>query len=237
MRRAADPDPDLAGTLPSVIPQSSRDRLLHPTAATILVLLAAAYVSAQMLSDIASLKLVDVFGRALDGGTFIYPITFTLRDMVHKVAGKKVARTLILAAAVINLLMAALFWFVDALPAVVDAGVSTEQFGAVLAPVWRIVFASIVAEVISETIDTEVYSRWVRAFGDRMQWGRVLASNGVALPIDSVIFAVIAFAGTVSGSVVWEIIYLNIVFKGIVTVLSIPLIYTVKPHRLVEAET
>jgi uncharacterized integral membrane protein (TIGR00697 family) len=214
---------------------SSRHHLIHPTAATILVLLAVAYVAAQMLSDIASLKLVDVFGRALDGGTFIYPITFTLRDLVHKVAGKKVARALIYAAAVINLLMAALFWFVDALPAVADAGVSTEQFGVVLAPVWRIVFASIIAEVVSETIDTEVYSRWVAAFGERMQWGRVLASNSVALPVDSVIFAIIAFAGTVSSGVVIEIITLNIVFKGIITVASIPLIYTVKPHRLVEA--
>ena len=200
------------------------------------MLLAVSYVAAQMLSDIASLKLVDVFGRALDGGTFIYPITFTLRDMVHKVAGKKVARALILAAAVINLLMAGLFWFVEALPAVADAGVSTEQFGVVLAPVWRIVFASIIAEVVSETIDTEVYSRWVATFGERMQWGRVLSSNGVALPIDSVIFAVIAFAGTVSSAVVLEIITLNILFKGIVTVASIPLIYMVKPHPLVEAE-
>ena len=214
---------------------TNRHQLLHPTAATILVLLAVSYVAAQMLSDIASLKLVDVFGRALDGGTFIYPITFTLRDLVHKVAGKKVARALIYAAAVINLLMAGLFWFVDALPAVADAGISTEQFGVVLAPVWRIVFASIVAEVVSETIDTEVYSRWVATFGERMQWGRVLASNGVALPIDSVIFALIAFAGTVSGAVVLEIITLNILFKGIVTVASIPLIYTVQPHRLVDA--
>lgn len=218
-----------------VTSQTDHRRLLHPTAATILALLAAAYVSAQMLSDIASLKLVDVFGRALDGGTFIYPITFTIRDLVHKVAGKRVARALIIAAAVINLLMAGFFWMVDALPAVADAGVTSDQFGAVLAPVWRIVFASIVAEVISETIDTEVYSRWVAAFGERMQWGRVLSSNSVALPVDSVIFAVIAFAGTVPASVVWEIIYLNILFKGIVTVLSIPLIYTVKPHRIVEA--
>ena len=216
--------------------QTEDPRLLRPSAATILALLAAAYVAAQMLSDIASLKLVDVFGRALDGGTFIYPITFTLRDLVHKVAGKRVARALIVAAAVINLLMAGLFWFVDALPAIGDAGVTTEQFGAVLAPVWRIVFASIVAEVISEFIDTEVYSRWVRSFGERWQWGRVLTSNGVALPIDSVIFSLIAFAGTVPGSVVWEIIYLNIIFKGVVTVASIPLIYAVRPGRVVDDE-
>jgi uncharacterized PurR-regulated membrane protein YhhQ (DUF165 family) len=47
------------------------------------------------------------------------------------------------------------------------------------------------------------------------------------------LFAIIAFAGVVPGSVVWEIIWLNIVFKGVVTVISIPLIYTVRPQRLV----
>jgi len=103
----------------------------------------------------------------------------------------------------------------------------------VLGPVWRIVFASIIAEVIAEVIDTEVYSAWVRRFGESRQWGRVLVSNAVALPIDSVVFAMIAFVGVVPGSIVWEIIYLNIIFKGVVTVASIPLIYAVKPRLIV----
>lgn len=203
-------------------------------AAIILTLLAAAYIAAQMLADISSLRLVDLFGKAIDGGTFIYPITFTLRDLVHKAAGKKVARALIGTAAAINLFMAALFWFVAELPLVQDSGAQSELFGDVLGPVWRIVLASIVAEVIAELIDTEVYSAWVRRFGQSKQWGRVLVSNAVALPIDSVIFALIAFSGVVAGSIVWEIIYLNILFKGVVTVLSIPLIYTIKPQILVE---
>lgn len=203
-------------------------------AAVVVAVLAGAYVAAQMLSDIMSLRLIDLFGRALDGGTIIYPITFTLRDLVHKAAGKTVARTLIGVAAVINLLMAAAFWFVSSFQLIPDSGMQSELFADVLGPVWRIVLASIIAEVIAELIDTEVYSAWVRRFGARKQWGRVLASNAVALPIDSVVFALIAFAGVVPASIVWEIIYLNIVFKSVVTVLSIPLIYAVKPLPYVQ---
>jgi uncharacterized integral membrane protein (TIGR00697 family) len=209
-------------------------------AAIAIALLASAYVAAQMLADVSSLRLVDLFGKAIDGGTFIYPITFTLRDLIHKVAGKKVARALIGAAALINILMAGLFWLVARFPLVADSGPQSELFADVLGPVWRIVFASIVAEVISELIDTEVYSAWVRRFGNRYQWGRVLASNGVALPIDSVVFALLAFSGigpleaVMSGSVVWEIIYLNILFKGAVTVASLPLIYAVNPATVVD---
>ena len=209
-------------------------RPIRSNAAITLSLLASAYVAAQILADVSSLRLVDIFGKALDGGTFIYPITFTLRDLVHKLAGKRVARALIVAAAAINLFMAALFWFVAQLPLTPDSGPQSELFAAVLAPVWRIVLASIIAEVISELLDTEIYSAWVRRFGETKQWGRVLASNVVAIPIDSVIFAVIAFAGRVPGSVVWEIIWLNIVFKGVITLVSIPLIYTIKPSPLVD---
>ena len=202
--------------------------------ASILTIVVGGYVAAQVLADVSSLKIVEVFGRAVDGGTFIYPVTFTLRDLVHKLAGKRVARTLIIVAAAINLLMAGLFWLVDALPAVADSGPTTDFFGEVLGPVWRIVIASIIAEVVSELIDTEVYAAWVKRFRGEQQWGRVLVSNAVALPIDSVLFALIAFAGLLPGSVITEIIVLNIVFKGLVTLASVPLIYAIRPDPIVD---
>ena len=207
--------------------------MTHQAAITI-ALLSGAYVAVQLLSDIASIRLVDIFGKALDGGTFIYPLTFTIRDLVHKVAGKRVARALIVFSAGANLFMAGLFWMLARMPAIADGGEASDLFGIVLAPVWRIVFASIIAEIVAQLIDTEVYSAWVRRFGDRHQWGRVLSSNAIALPIDSVIFGVIAFAGVVPASVVWEIIWLNIAFKMVFTVASVPLIYAVRPQRLVD---
>lgn len=199
------------------------------SAPVVLAVLGGAYVAAQMMADIASLKIISVFGYAVDAGTLVYPFTFTLRDMVHKMAGKQVARALIFAAAAINVAMAALFWLVSRWEGHPGAG-NQDAFAEVLGPVWRIVLASIVAEVIAELIDTEIYQRWVEAFGSRLQWGRVLSSNAVALPIDSALFVVIAFAGDLPGSAMWEIFWLNVIFKGAITVLSLPLIYLV-PER------
>ena len=68
----------------------------------LLALLASAYVAAQMLADVSSLKITEVAGFSMDAGTLVYPFTFTLRDLVHKVAGKQVARALIVAAAAVN---------------------------------------------------------------------------------------------------------------------------------------
>lgn len=80
------------------------------------VVVFSSYISAQMLSDIMSLKIAFVAGFSVDAGTFIYPFTFTLRDLVHKLLGRSAARAVIVAAGVINPLMAGLFAFAAWLP-------------------------------------------------------------------------------------------------------------------------
>ncbi len=199
------------------------------------LLVIAAYIAAQMLSDIMSLKIALVAGLAIDAGTFIYPITFTLRDLAHKTLGIHSTRTLIFTAAAINIIMALAFWFTAWLPsdpalldpASPDYSPSTAAFGLVLSPVWRIVLASILAEVIAELVDTQVYHLWVTRITRRFQWVRVLVSNGVSVPLDSLIFGVAAFGGVLPDTAVAQIIVANILVKMVTTLLSLPLIYAV----------
>lgn len=191
------------------------------------MLVSITYIAAQMLADIASLQIVNVFNLSLDAGTFIYPITFTLRDLAHKVLGLKGVRTLIVAAAVINLFMAGFFWLVSLLPPDTMSG-SSEAWGAVLAPVWRITIASILAEVVAELLDTEAYRIWVNRITHRYQWMRVLVSNSVSIPIDSLLFSFLAFYATMPTAVVWQIFWGNVIIKGVVTLFSLPLIYVVQ---------
>ena len=196
---------------------------------TVGVLVVSAYIAAQMLSDILSLKIAWVAGFSIDAGTFIYPFTFTLRDLVHKSLGRSAARTVIVAAGVINLVMAGLFAFAAWLPP--DPTWSLQrEFAAVLTPVWRIVIASIVAEVVAEFIDTEIYHLWVTRITRRYQWMRVLTSNAVSVPLDSLIFCWGAFGGVLPAATVWSIFWANVLVKGAVTLVSLPGIYLV-PER------
>jgi uncharacterized integral membrane protein (TIGR00697 family) len=190
----------------------------------------AAYIAAQMLADIASLRIVTIAGFSVDAGTLIYPFTFTLRDLVHKTGGIRTARWLIVAAAVINLLMAGLFWLVTKLPPDMNVGAQLD-FGRVLAPVWRIVIASIIAEVASELVDGEVYQLWVNKVGQKLQWMRVLASNSVSVPLDSALFCGLAFVGRMPFAVVVSIFLANIIAKGLTTFISLPWIYLVREKK------
>jgi len=194
------------------------------------ILVSVSYIAAQMLSDIGSLQIVLFAGLSFDAGTFIYPITFTLRDLAHKVLGLKGVRILIVSAAVINLFMALYFWFVAGLTPDQVAG-SSDLWGKVLSPVWRITLASIVAELVAEFIDTEAYRFWVNRVTHKLQWLRVLTSNAVSIPIDSLMFSFLAFYGTMPLSSVTGIFTSNVIIKGLVTLVSMPLIYAVKEEK------
>ena len=195
---------------------------------SMIAVVSSCYLAAQMLSDIASLRIVTLAGLSMDAGTLVYPLTFTLRDLVHKAAGKAAARALIFTAAAVNVFMAGLFWLVSVMRPDLSVG-PQEGFGMVLSPVWRIVAASILAEVLSELLDTEVYSLWVRRFGEGRQWMRVLASNSAAIPVDSVVFCLAAFAGVLPGSTLAAVILANILIKYATTLVSLPAIYAVRP--------
>ena len=185
------------------------------------------YIAAQLLSDIASLKITLIAGFSMDAGTFIYPVTFTIRDLVHKRLGISAARSVIILAALINLFMAVFFHFVARLPQDPAWGLGKE-FAVILGPVWRIVIASIIAEVFSELIDTEVYHLWQSRITKKFQWMRVLSSNAVSIPIDSLIFCWGAFGLVLPSDVVWSIFWANVIVKSVVTLFSLPSIYLVR---------
>jgi len=195
--------------------------------ATSAIVVISVYIAAQLLSDIGSLKIAWIAGFSVDAGTFIYPLTFTIRDLIHKRLGKAAARTTILLAAVMNLLMVAFFQFAAWLPQDPAWGLGKE-FAVILGPVWRIVIASILAEVISELVDSEVYHFWVNRITRKHQWARVLASNAVSIPIDSLIFCWGAFGLALPHLTVWSIFFANVIIKGLVTAVSLPAIYLVK---------
>ena len=68
---------------------------------------------------------------------------------------------------------------------------------------WRIILASFFAIVLSETADTEIYHRLLQ----RSWFQRVLGSNLVSIPLDSVLFNVIAFAGVFEPGMMVAIVF------------------------------
>ena len=107
-----------------------------------------------------------------------------------------------------------------------------EAYAMIIGVVPRVVTASILAEVASELIDTEIYQRWIERFPNAPQWSRVLVSNGISLPIDSVIFVGIAFFGTMPINALISVMVGQIIVKAVITIISIPMIYLVPTKKV-----
>jgi len=183
------------------------------------------YLAFQIFADILSIKVTQVAGLTFGAVFFVYPLTFTFRDLIQKFLGKKVARTVIVTALAINLLMVLIFQiYVMMKPAPGNEFVQ-DAVSLIFGSTWRIILASIVAEFISEMVDTNVYSKWVNKFGQKHQWGRVLFSNIVAGPLDVIIFNLIAFSGLWPWDLIVAVTKTEFVIRIAMAVVSIPLIY------------
>ena len=195
----------------------------------ILILVSVAYVAAQMVADISNLRDLALFGFGVSAFSIAYPLTYTLRDMAHKLAGPHVARTLIFASAAIYLIVQAFFAIIAGLSPEMTAEESVA-LGELLTPEWRFLLAAVVATVVSQLVDTEIYTRWLDRFGGEHQWGRVLVSNAISIPLDRILFLLIAFAGATAGDDFWTLFWGATVVRLVFGILSIPGIYLVEEH-------
>ncbi|MBI5388979.1 queuosine precursor transporter [Candidatus Woesearchaeota archaeon] len=200
----------------------------------ITVILTGFYIFFALTANIAATK-VTYFGSLIMDAGIIYCLTFTWRDLIHKQLGKSVALTTIWVAGIANLLAALYFQGVVLLPA------ETEWAAAGGQVAWeflfsiqiRIVIGSVIAMIIAELCDTWTYQLWTQGPGkDKPQFLRVFVSNAVSIPIDSIIFPIIAFGGILSMDVIWQMFLANIFIKALFTVAAFWMIYLVPEKPL-----
>jgi queuosine precursor transporter len=127
------------------------------------------YILAVLGANYTATWFIDlpIIGSVAAVGTFIFGVTFTQRDRLHRY-GRPAVYTTIALAAIANVILC-----------------------AVLNIPVRIILASFVAIILSETADTEVYQRLI----SKPWMVRVSGSNAVSVPLDTMIFSAIAFLG------------------------------------------
>lgn len=186
-----------------------------------------------VLANLWSVRIVSSPVGPLDAGTLVYPLTFTLRDLIHRQAGAKAAEATIIWAGTLSAAAALGTWVVATLPASPEVAQTAAQvhFGDVLGLAPRLVMASVVAQVASGWFDTRLYSWWVDRYGNGGLLGRVVFSNLGSIPLDSALFAVIAFLGELPTNVIMGIVLSNIVLKTALSLVIAPGIYLVSSAR------
>jgi uncharacterized PurR-regulated membrane protein YhhQ (DUF165 family) len=184
-----------------------------------LAVLTSLYVAVVVSAQVGTNKIVDVPWTDLTapGGTYLIGIALSLIELAHRTApsrreGFVNAQVMVACGFVGSALLAGYL-------AVLDRMSPDDALFHRLAGTWRIVLGSLVAFAVSETIDNS-FGAWLR---DRVHDAvRVVATNAVSVPLDSVVFLLVAF-----GSL--EFIEGQIVVKYAVTVVfGIPLVLALR---------
>ena len=159
----------------------------------------------------------------VDMGTFVDPITFTLRDRRPQGARSSPGPHAHPRHRRVNLFLGRATCCSPTRWTATSCVGTGRRVAPILGPVWRIVIASIIAMVVSELIDTEVYHRFVTRVTTRYQWARG-ARQQRGQPADRQPdlrggrFAALPFLTNVSGAapwdVVWDIFWVNPWVKG-----------------------
>lgn len=159
------------------------------------------YILAVLLANLTAtlflpFEIAPGTGILVSVGTLVFGLTFTQRDRMHR-HGRPFVYRVIFISAILNLIMLIslryvwgeglvtylngndLKWFSEATAMLIENG-------------WRVFLASFLAIIFAETADTEIF----HYYRDKSWIGRVIRSNAVSIPVDSVLFNLIAFAGS-----------------------------------------
>lgn len=182
-----------------------------------------AYAIIAVTSDIFANKMLQLGGLTLAGGILLIPFSFTIRDLMHRCVGYENAKKIVWATAILNLVVALLMIVLDALPAAIPK--NGEMWHTMMGASWRVILASFIGQLVSDLLDTYVFEKFTRKFGDKKTWLRVAGSNLVSTAADSALFSFLAFYGVLPTSVIIASVWSSFIVKYIVSIVATPLAY------------
>jgi len=160
-------------------------------------------------------------------GILTVPIMFLITDIIEEVHGKEKAREFIIIGVSSLLLVIAVTAIAVFLPSA-ERSIDNTAYTTIFKVTLRIMFASIVAFVISQFHDVWAFHFWKRKFKGKYLWVRNNLSTIVSQLIDSTIFMFLAFYKTTP---MWDAVFVISlivpywIFKILFAALDTPAVY------------
>lgn len=161
------------------------------------LILTVLFVSCLLISNVLTAKQVKLpFNITMTGAVIIFPITYILSDVFSEVYGYRWSRITSYIGFAMNLLMVIVFSIVIVSPAP-DHWKNQEAFQVVLGSTPRVLFASLVAYLVGDYVNDNVFRKMKeKHIDDHKKFGlRAILSSLVGELADSLIFLPIAFIG------------------------------------------
>ncbi|KTC30025.1 MAG: queuosine precursor transporter [Pseudomonas sp.] len=145
-------------------------------------------------------------------GTFLYPLTFLIVDLLNENFGLRLARRAILFAFASNAMIIILLYASTFLPGLPGWKLDTP-YNDVIIQVSSVLVASSVSFLVSENINSYLLCKIKELTNSRFLFLRIFLSTLFAVIIDSFVFCYIAFYGAMQNSDILNMIYVQIAIK------------------------
>lgn len=160
-------------------------------------------------------------------GTFIYPITFLLVDILNEFYGLRLARRAIFISFMANLFLVLGLWITTLTPDVSEwkfVGVYDDIISGILS----VLLASSTAYLVSENINSYLLCKIKELTNSKYLFIRVMTSTVIASAFDTIIFCFIAFYGVLGIGIIKEMIISQFIIKVIYAMSGVAPIYLIR---------
>jgi queuosine precursor transporter len=180
---------------------------------------------ATILCNVQVLKTVQIFGIVATLGNILYGSVFLATDILSEKYGKAEARKGVWAGflsliTMIILMNLAIYYIPH------ESDFAQESLKTIFEIMPRIGFASLVAYLLSQYLDTGLYD-YLKNKTEKI-WIRNNVSTILSQLVDSVLFSTLAFWGVFEFDIFMQIMISTYVFKFVVSILDTPFIYLAK---------
>lgn len=163
----------------------------------ILVVLAALMATTYLTANLMAVKLIEVFGLTMfDAGTVTFPLAYMLGDVITEIYGFKTARKLIGLTFLCNIVLVGATTIGLYLPSPDYMAETAGAYAAIFTAVPRILAASLIAFVAGELANAWSMEKIKVITKGKYLWMRTIGSSMLGYVFDTVLFVIIAFAGT-----------------------------------------
>jgi uncharacterized integral membrane protein (TIGR00697 family) len=192
-------------------------------------LITASFVAVLLISNVSALKLIKLGGLVFDGAALIFPISYIFGDILTEVYGYKSCRRVIwtgfLWLVIYNLVILGCMY----LPPEPgwEEKVGDKAFQAVFANSPRLVVAGVVGFFWGEFANSYVMAKMKIFTAGRHLWTRTVGSTLVGELIDTGLFCVVAFGGTLPWSELLNYTVTGYLYKCAVEIVMTPVTYQI----------
>ncbi|PTX44380.1 hypothetical protein C8P64_0359 [Christiangramia gaetbulicola] len=197
----------------------------------IYMILSALFIASLVVSNLIFQKFFywDFFGLytfEISVGILPYPVTFLITDIISEVYGKKKANLVVTTGIFASFFSLLIVYASDAVPATSWSPINNQLFGKVFGATAIAVFASMVAYLLAQYIDIQIFHFWKRLTKGKHLWLRNNFSTFLSQFVDtfSVLFLLCSF-----GKIDWELfgglLLSGFLFKVLIAALDTPFLY------------